>query len=78
VQSALVTVDFFQYSYNIGVAFFTIVRVGALEEEDVTTVSLSVPVAALGSEAVVSPTVRRVWSASPAIAQEKWVQCSEQ
>jgi hypothetical protein len=67
VRSASVSVDFFQYSYNIGVAFFMIVRVATLEEEDVAIVSLLALVTALGSWAEVSPMARRVWSASSAI-----------
>jgi hypothetical protein len=47
----------------------------ALEEDDAGAMSLSAPDATLESEAAASPTTRRVWLASSAISQEKWVWC---
>jgi hypothetical protein len=49
-----------------------------LEKENVTVVSLSTPEATLASEAAVLSVARRVWSASLAITQGKWVQCNKQ
>jgi hypothetical protein len=44
----------------LGTSFFTIVYVAMLEEEDADAVLLSVPVAALETDAVASPKMREV------------------
>jgi hypothetical protein len=59
----------------VEISFFMIVHMAALEEEDTGAVSLSTPDATLELEAVASPAVRRIGSASPAITEKRWVWC---
>jgi hypothetical protein len=62
----------------VGTSFYTIFLAVALEEEEVTAVSLFVLETILVSMAAASPVTSIVWSASLAITQGKWVWCSKQ